>query len=107
MARHNEIYVKAWCASDNLLGWLYQVRKTELSGICGRCFLTKSQLSISQKREVILRLASMLFVLLSFAIDKDRSSERKILPASFPFTYQRIITAVSFYFLFLFNIFVR
>ena len=35
--------------------------------------------SKSQKRGGILRLAPMLFVLLSFAIDKDRSSERKIL----------------------------
>ena len=35
MARHNVIYVKAWCARDNPLGRLYQVPQTELMSFGG------------------------------------------------------------------------
>ena len=35
MARHNVIYVKAWCARDNPLGTLYRVRQTQLMGFGG------------------------------------------------------------------------
>ena len=35
MGRHNVIYVKAWCARDNPLGSLYQVRQTQLMGFGG------------------------------------------------------------------------
>ena len=61
MARHNVIYVKAWCSRDNPLGKVVTGTPSLANGIRGRCF------------ESILRLASMLFVLLSVAIDKDRS----------------------------------
>ena len=41
MARHNAIYVKAWCARDNPLDRLYQVRQTELMGFGGVVLLPK------------------------------------------------------------------
>ena len=56
---------------DNPLSKVVPVTRNRTNGIWGRCFLTKGQLSISQKRGVILRLAPMPFVFLSFAIDKD------------------------------------
>ena len=60
MAGHN---VKVWCARarDNPLGKVVPGTPNRANEIWGRCF------------ESILRLASMLFVLRSFAIDKDRS----------------------------------
>ena len=41
MAWHNVIYVKAWCARDNPLDRLYQVRETELMGFGGVAILPK------------------------------------------------------------------
>ena len=68
----NVICVKAWCAHDNPFGKVVPGTPNRANGIWGRCFLIKGQLSISQKRDAIIRLDSMLFVLLFFAIDKDR-----------------------------------
>ena len=72
VTRHNVIDVKAWCALYNPLGRLYQVRQTELMGFGGVAFLPKVNFQ-SQKRGARLRLVSMLFLLLFFTIDKDRS----------------------------------
>ena len=41
MARPNVMYVKAWCARDNPLGRLYQVRQTVLKGFGGVASLPK------------------------------------------------------------------
>ena len=54
MARQNVIYVNASCALDNPLGIVVPGTPNRANGIWGSCFLTKSQLSISQKRGVII-----------------------------------------------------
>ena len=44
MARHNVIYIMAWCARDNPLGYVVPGTPNRANGIWGRCFLTKGQL---------------------------------------------------------------
>ena len=41
MARHNVIYIMAWCARDNPLGKVVPGSPDRANRIWGRCFLTK------------------------------------------------------------------
>ena len=45
MARHNVIYVKAWCTRNDLLAKVVPGTKNRGNGIWGRCLLIKGQLS--------------------------------------------------------------
>ena len=66
MARHNVIYIKAWCSHDNLLGKAVPGTPNLDNEIWGR------------GSEGILGLVSMIFVLLSCVIDSERSPWSKI-----------------------------